>query len=767
MAYVQHGRNALWQIIKGANIKRSDSAIPPLLYFCQGVRYRKLDVILTTNIEKLGKAGETVKVAPGYFRNHLMPKLLAVPNIDKFAYLIREQRKIYQPEEEEEIKVVVETVEDKMKEYETAARRLTNSQLTIRAGINAEKFRARATKDEAIEIRTPVTVDDIVKEVARQLNVLIEPDNLHLPSPLTTFGEHDVQLRLPKSIPLPEGKVNWTLKVKIRGNSRNSRKAIKIGNHKEKKFYEAIDKEQIKDAHKVFNRLPQPDIVAYSALLAGYARKGCVKDTKELFSRREDAGVELNLISWNGMIVGFTHRKNYSEAVIMFQKMHLEGFRPDGTSFSSVLYVVGGLKILDMGFQIHGLVIKQGLEQDNCVVSALIDICSKNGKDIEALEIFREMQDVGVRPNSVTIPCLLPGYGNIAALMHGKAAHCFSLKSGISSNVYGGSALIDMFANQGGLTDEGWNYFKSMSNNYGIKARLEHYACMVNLLGWAGRLQEAYTLIKQMPFDPDACVWCALLSSCGVYKNVVLIFALEPKNPGNYILVSNIYASKGMWVEVNMVRDMLKSRGLRKNPSYSWIEVKSKVHMLIAGDNSHPQMTQNIEKLAELRMEMKKSGCFLATDFVLQDVAEQDKEQILCGHSEKLAVAGGLLNTSPGSPLQTDFVPVEIIGESCKCFPRFAIIIHKNSEDPSSSAQQEIQWLLGDDASKGIAVDRLIGFQDLGGKDDFTEKSLKILLIKKGIISEKKDNEDDEDDDYLESRRRTVRSSADPDSDSD
>ncbi|KDP25707.1 hypothetical protein JCGZ_24008 [Jatropha curcas] len=547
---------------------------------------------------------------------------------------------------------------------------------------------------------------------------------------------------------------------------------------------------RIKDAHKVFNRLPHPDIVAYSALLAGYARKGCVKDTKELFSRREDAGVELNLISWNGMIVGYTHSKNYSEAVIMFQKKHLEGFRPDGTSFSSGLSAVGGLKILDMGFQIHGLVIKRGLEQDKCVVTALIDMygkcartlemskvfdemyqvdmgafnalvtglsrnglvdnalklfrkfkfegfelnvvswtsiiasCSQNGKDIEALEIFREMQVVGVRPNSVTIPCLLPACGNIAALMHGKAAHCFSLKSGISSDVYVGSALIDMYAKcgrihvsrlcfdmmptrnlvswnavmagyamhgkteeaidifklmqksgqtpdfvsficvlsacrQGGLTDEGWYYFKSMSNDYGIKARLEHYACMVNLLGRAGRLQEAYTLIKQMPFDPDACVWGALLSSCRVYKNVVLgeiaakeLFALEPKNPGNYILLSNIYASKGMWIEVNVVRDMMNSRGLRKNPGCSWIEVKSKVHMLMAGDNSHPQMTQIIEKLAELRMEMKKSGCFLDTDFVLQDVEEQDKEQILCGHSEKLAVVLGLLNTSPGSPLQ-------------------------------------------------------------------------------------------------------------------
>ncbi|XP_058009159.1 uncharacterized protein LOC110644420 isoform X2 [Hevea brasiliensis] len=182
MAYIQYGRNALRRIMKESNLRRSDGAIHPLHYACQGARFRKLEVILTMNIEKLGKAGQTVKVAPGHFRNHLMPKLLAVPNIDKFAHLIREQRKIDQREEEEEVKVVKETVEDKMKEYETAAKRLTNA-----------------------------------KVAARQFNVIIERDNIHLPLPLTTFGEHEVQLRLPKSIPLPEGKVNWTVMVKIRG----------------------------------------------------------------------------------------------------------------------------------------------------------------------------------------------------------------------------------------------------------------------------------------------------------------------------------------------------------------------------------------------------------------------------------------------------------------------------------------------------------------------------------------------------------------------
>ncbi|EOY19118.1 Ribosomal protein L9/RNase H1 isoform 2 [Theobroma cacao] len=203
MAYLQHGRNALRQIIRDTNVQNQDRLMQPLLFACQGVRYRKLEVILTTSIEKLGKAGETVRVAPGYFRNHLMPKLLAVPNIDKFVHLIREQRKIYQPEEEE-VQVVAKTVEDKTKEYEKAANRLVNARLVLRRFIDVEKFRARATKDDPVELRSPVTKDELVAEVARQLCVHIEPENLYLPTPLSTFGEFEVPLRLPKSIPLPE-----------------------------------------------------------------------------------------------------------------------------------------------------------------------------------------------------------------------------------------------------------------------------------------------------------------------------------------------------------------------------------------------------------------------------------------------------------------------------------------------------------------------------------------------------------------------------------
>ncbi|GFP93667.1 50S ribosomal protein l9 [Phtheirospermum japonicum] len=164
----------------GKNVLRRNSMHHPLLFAAQGVRYRKLEVILTTSIEKLGKAGETVKVAPGYFRNYLMPKLLAVPNIDKFAHLIREQRKIYEPKEVEAVKVVSKSEGTSMKEYEAAANRLVSTRL-----------------------------------VARQLQVQIQPENLYLPDPLSSLGEFKVPLRLPKAIPKPVGD-EWILNIKIR-----------------------------------------------------------------------------------------------------------------------------------------------------------------------------------------------------------------------------------------------------------------------------------------------------------------------------------------------------------------------------------------------------------------------------------------------------------------------------------------------------------------------------------------------------------------------
>lgn len=547
---------------------------------------------------------------------------------------------------------------------------------------------------------------------------------------------------------------------------------------------------RIDDAQKLFDGMCDRDVIVWSAMIAGYSRLGNVDRAKEVFCEMRKEGVEPNLVSWNGMIAGFGNVGLYDEAVRLFHEMVSEGFLPDGSTVSCVLPGVGNLEDVLMGKQVHGYVIKLGLESDKYVVSALLDMygrcgcapemsrvfdeidqteigslnafltglsrnglvdtaldvfkkfkagelelnvvtwtsiiasCVQNGKDMEALELFRDMQADGVEPNAVTIPSLIPACGNISALTHGKEIHCFSLRKGIFDDVYVGSALIDMYANcgrirlsqncfdempfrnlvswnsimsgyamhgkaketiemfhmmlqsgqkpdsitftsvlsactQNGLTEEGWHYFNSMSKEYDVKPKMEHYACMVTLLSRVGKLEEAYSIIKEMPFEPDACVWGALLSSCRVHHNLSLgeiaaekLFVLEPDNPGNYILLSNIYASKGMWDEENRVRDMMKSKGLQKNPGCSWIEIGHRVHTLVSGDKSHPQMKEILEKSEKLSIEIKESGCLPMTKSVLQDVEEQDKEQILCGHSEKLAVVLGLINTSPGQPLQ-------------------------------------------------------------------------------------------------------------------
>lgn len=223
MACLQYGRNTLRQQLK--NVKTSAAIFQkcqggevhlhhPLFYAVQGVRYRKLQVILTTGIDNLGKAGETVRVAPGYFRNHLMPKLLAVPNIDKYRHLMEDQRKIYQREEVEEVKIVPATKEDKMKEYQMAANRLDRTMLVLRK--LAKKPLAKDDNGRTF-IQEPIGKDEIVAEVARQISVHIEPEHLVLDTPLHVMGEFEVPLRIPRSNPLPEGKVQWVLQVKIRG----------------------------------------------------------------------------------------------------------------------------------------------------------------------------------------------------------------------------------------------------------------------------------------------------------------------------------------------------------------------------------------------------------------------------------------------------------------------------------------------------------------------------------------------------------------------
>ncbi|MCL7047575.1 hypothetical protein MKW94_025550 [Papaver nudicaule] len=210
-----------------------------------------------------------------------------------------------------------------------------------------------------------------------------------------------------------------------------------------------------------------------------------------------------------------------------------------------------------------------------------------------------------------------------------------------------------------GLVDIGLKYFHSMHEAYFVEPRVEHFACVVDLLGRAGRLVEAKQIINQMPMKPGPSIWGALLSACRTYSNLEIgeiaakeLFVLEPENSGNYVLLSNMYADAGKREEVNTLRVRLKELGMKKSPGCSWIEINGRLHSFLGGDTCHPQAKEIYMFLESLPEKIKAAGYVPDTSFVVHDVSEEEKEGNLNTHSEKLAIAFGLLNTSPGTLLR-------------------------------------------------------------------------------------------------------------------
>lgn len=205
-----------------------------------------------------------------------------------------------------------------------------------------------------------------------------------------------------------------------------------------------------------------------------------------------------------------------------------------------------------------------------------------------------------------------------------------------------------------GLVEDGKRLFESIR-----KPIIEHYACMVDLLGRANRLEEAAKIIQEMRSEPGPKVWGSLLGSCRIHGNIELaeraskrLFELEPTNAGNYVLLAEIYAELGLWDEVQRVKKLLQSRGLEKKSGCSWIEVKRKVYSFVSVDEFNPHVEQLHAFLLKLSMEMKEKGYKPKTKVVLYDVEEEEKERILLGHSEKLAVAFGLINSCRGQTIR-------------------------------------------------------------------------------------------------------------------
>eukprot|EP01018_Ginkgo_biloba_P035921 Gb_12076 [translate_table: standard] len=398
----------------------------------------------------------------------------------------------------------------------------------------------------------------------------------------------------------------------------------------------------------------KPDVITWNALISGYAQNGHGDEALKLVTQMQLAGIKSDVITWNGMIAGYTQNGQGDEALKFFRQMHLVGMKPNLVTIASILPACSLLAALQEGKTIHGYLIRMGFESDVIVGNTLIDMYAKCGSLKDARQVFVKISQKDVVSwNAVIVAYALHGHGKNALTFFEQMQ-----QEGMNPDHVTFIGILSA-CSHAGLVNEGRKFFDSMTREYHLIPGMEHYACMVDLLGRAGHLDDAHALINKMPFEPNATVLGALLGACRIHHNVDIgehvaksLIDLEPENAGNYVLISNIYARSGRWADVASVRKMMKERVLKKMPGCSWINVKSRVHVFLVGDRSHPEMEKILAMLKSLAEQMKKAGYVPDTNYVLHDVEEEEKEHVLCGHSERLAIAFGLLNMCPGTPVQ-------------------------------------------------------------------------------------------------------------------
>ncbi|XP_031278989.1 putative pentatricopeptide repeat-containing protein At1g68930 [Pistacia vera] len=387
-----------------------------------------------------------------------------------------------------------------------------------------------------------------------------------------------------------------------------------------------------------------------SALVDMYCKCKNIKSAASVFKRM----TRKNVVSWTAMLVGYGQNGYSEEAVRIFCEMQRNGIEPDDFTLGSVISSCANLASLEEGSQFHGRALVSGLISYVTVSNALVTLYGKCGSIEDSHQLFNEMN---IR-DEVSWTALVSGYAQF-----GKANETIYLFEKMLAHGFkpDGVTFIGVLSacSRAGLVEKGHRYFDSMVVEHGITPIHDHYTCMIDLLSRAGRLEEAKSFIDKMPFHPDAIGWATLLSSCRIHGNVEIgkwaadsLLELEPQNPASYILLSSIYASKGKWDHVSQLRRRMRDKGVRKEPGCSWIKYKNKVHIFSADDQSSPFSNEIYAELEKLNCKMIQEGYVPDMSSVLHDVEDSLKAKMLNYHSEKLAIAFGLLFIPVGLPIR-------------------------------------------------------------------------------------------------------------------
>ncbi|KAF7838784.1 pentatricopeptide repeat-containing protein [Senna tora] len=381
-----------------------------------------------------------------------------------------------------------------------------------------------------------------------------------------------------------------------------------------------------------------------TALVDMYAKCGCMEESYLAFHSLPSPDV----FTWTVIITGFAQNDQAERAFKCFSLMQREGVKPNEFTLAGCLSGCSQITAGESGRQLHSMAIKSGHLPDMFVSSALVDMYAKCGCIEDAETIFKGL----VRHDTVLWNTMICGFS-----LHGQGEKALKTFQEMKDNNYLPDEItfigVLSACSHMGLVEEGKEHFNSMGSVYGIIPRDEHCACMVDILSRAGRFDEVECFIEELKLTSNALIWETVLGACTKHGNLKLgeraaekIFELRPKEDSNYILLSNIFASKGKWPEVRKVRALMSSQGVKKEPGCSWVEINNQVHVFVS-DGVHPEILEIHMKLEELGQKLRAVGYIPQLEQVLHNVPDQEKKEYLIHHSEKLALAFALMSTSP------------------------------------------------------------------------------------------------------------------------
>ncbi|XP_050382039.1 putative pentatricopeptide repeat-containing protein At2g01510 [Argentina anserina] len=389
-----------------------------------------------------------------------------------------------------------------------------------------------------------------------------------------------------------------------------------------------------------------------NSLVDMYGKCGKFTEARRIFASM----AVRSTVPWTALISAYVQKGLHEDGLELYNEMRRVNISPDQATFACILRASANLASLSLGKQLHSSVIMLGFISNVFPASALLDMYAKCGSMKDALQTytFEEMP----KRNVVCWNALISAYAQNGDGKGTLRSFEWMVRSGFSPDSVSFLSVLTACSHCG-LVEEGLHYFNSLIHNSNIVPKREHYTSIVDVLCRSGRFDEAEKLMAQIPFEPDEIMWSSVLSSCRIHKNQKLaeraanrLFNMaELRDAAAYVNMSNIYAEIGEWESLREVKKAMRERGVRKVTAYSWVEIKHKIHVFTANDNSHSESGKIMSKIDELAEEMEKEGYNADTRCALHNDDEDRKLESLKYHSERLAIAFALISTPESSPI--------------------------------------------------------------------------------------------------------------------